>query len=141
MSSGFARALAGALVTATIFATVIAAPLSFDDRFIVLHHPVVNGTLTPLAAFDHGWWQGVAEARGNEYRPLSTLALALEVGAFGAVPWRLRFLGLLLHLGICVAVFGLARRLGVSRVGAELAACLFALHPIHLEVVNRKSVV
>ncbi|MFN7954834.1 MAG: hypothetical protein U0610_24120 [bacterium] len=130
-------ALAGiALLTVLAYAPALRAPLSYDDPFLVQRSPVVIGRHPLGAAFRLGYWEGIAPDRGNEYRPLTILALALEHRVFGDEPAGYRWVSWLLHLGCVVAVGGLARRLGLSAHAALGAQAVFALHPIHVEAVT-----
>src|SRR5688572_11171334 len=53
----------------------------------------------------------------------------------GLVPVLSRSIALFLHAGASALVFGLARRLGVTRAAGALAALFFAFHPLRVEAV------
>lgn len=78
------------------------------------------------------------------YRPLLLVSIALDMQVFGNWMAGYHLVNILLHILVSVAVFGLVRSL-LPATGAErrnsslvslLAALVFAVHPIHTEVVN-----
>ncbi len=129
-------ALAVALFTVLAYAPGLRAPFTYDDRFLIERSPVVAGEVPLGDAFRRGYWEGIASHRGNEYRPLTLVALALEHRAFGASPVGYRLVSWALH-GACVGlVAALATVLGLGEAAALAAALVFALHPLHVEAVT-----
>lgn len=65
----------------------------------------------------------------RHYRPLAVLSFALDYKLWGlnATGWQLT--NLLVHLGVTLEVYALARTLGLERWAATLAAAVFTLHP------------
>lgn len=78
------------------------------------------------------------------YIPLTILSFAVEHQLFGFHPLVYHLDNLLLHIGVALLVFLLARRLGASAAGAGVGALIFAVHPMHVEsvawVTERKDV-
>lgn len=78
------------------------------------------------------------------YIPLTVLSFAVEHHFFGFDPFVYHLDNLLLHMGVVLLVFFLARRLGASAAGAGVGALIFAVHPMHVEsvawVTERKDV-
>lgn len=78
------------------------------------------------------------------YIPLTTLSFALEYKFFGDNPFPYHLDNVLLHLLVVLLIFLLAFELGLSTVGAGVAALLFGIHPMHVEsvawVTERKDV-
>jgi tetratricopeptide (TPR) repeat protein len=136
--------------------------LNFDDTTQVVINPHVNSGLS-LANFRWAF----AHSFASNYVPLTWLSHMLCCQIFGLSPWGHHLLNLLLHAVNTVLFWSLVRRLlqtGRSRRREEadggstvpppadapspwpalLAACLFGLHPIHVEsvawVVERKDV-
>lgn len=136
VTSARSAALAVALFTVLAYAPALRAPFTFDDRFLVERSPVVTGEAPLGDAFRHGYWEGIASHRGNEYRPLTVVTLALERRAFGASPVAFRLVSWLLHLGCVAGVAALAAKLGLGEAAVLGAALLFALHPLHVEAVT-----
>jgi len=69
------------------------------------------------------------------YRPLTSLSFAAQQAMGGAATAPLHVVDLLIHLGVGVALFALARRLGLGDWGALLAGAFVLLHPLAAEVV------
>lgn len=86
--------------------------------------------------YRYGYWGGAGEL----YRPLSLMMFSAEWALFGNDPFPGHLINVLLYSSICFlfgfALFRWSRRPTFSM----LAALLFAVHPIHTEVVaNIKS--
>ncbi len=69
------------------------------------------------------------------YRPLTTTSFALDKLAWGDWAGGYHATNLLLHLGACLLLFLLARRLTGSWEAALGAGILFAVHPVNVEPV------
>jgi hypothetical protein len=66
----------------------------------------------------------------RHYRPLAVLSFALDYKLWGLdVPAGWQFTNLLVHLGVTLGVYALARTLGLARWASVLAAAVFTLHP------------
>lgn len=104
-----------------------------DDLYIVRDNPL-------LQQFDlwrilrSEYWHGI-ESNGL-YRPLTILSLALNRALLGTAPAGYHLVNLLLHAGVTLILRQLLLRWNFSPLLALLAALLFAVHPIHGEVVN-----
>lgn len=79
---------------------------------------------------------------GGRYRPLTPIMFAIEREIAGPKPWFSHFISALSFGFLCWVLFGFTKELLAPRLGALLAlrisviaALLFALHPIHTEVV------
>jgi protein O-mannosyl-transferase len=86
--------------------------------------------------YRYGYWAG----DGDLYRPLSLVMFAAEWALFGNNPFPGHLVNVLLYAAVCL-LFGLAiYRWSRGPVFSMLAALLFAVHPLHSEVVaNIKS--
>jgi tetratricopeptide (TPR) repeat protein len=71
----------------------------------------------------------------NLYTPLVTLSFAVDYALWGLNPAGYHVVNLLLHLLNTCLVFWFCRRLSRSIVVAGIAACLFGVHPVHVESV------
>jgi hypothetical protein len=70
------------------------------------------------------------EQTARHYRPIAVLSDALDYKLWGldfTAGWQLT--NLLVHLGVTLGVYALARALGLTRWVAVLAAAIFTLHP------------
>jgi hypothetical protein len=65
----------------------------------------------------------------RHYRPVAVLSFALDYKLWGLDPAGWQLTNLLVHLGVTLLVYALARTLGLARWAATLAAALFTLHP------------
>jgi len=80
----------------------------------------------PIGAGDPHFIQETA----RHYRPLAVLSDALDYKLWGLdVPAGWQLTNLLVHLGVTLCVYALARTLGLARWAAMLAAAIFTLHP------------
>jgi hypothetical protein len=86
--------------------------------------------------YRYGYWNAV----GDLYRPLSPVMFAAEWAIFGNNPLPGHLINVLLYSSVCF-LFGLTLyRWTKGPVFAMIAALLFAVHPVHTEVVaNIKS--
>lgn len=78
------------------------------------------------------------------YCPLTIFTIALEKHFFGSNPFVFHLDNLILHIGTCITILFLARRMGLSVLAAFLSALLFGIHPMHVEsvawITERKDV-
>jgi hypothetical protein len=72
---------------------------------------------------------------GHFYRPVTTLSFALDHAVWGLDPAGYHLTDLLLLLGCAIGVAALGRRLLGPGLGPLVAALLFALHPLQVEIV------
>ena len=72
---------------------------------------------------------------GHYYRPTLALTLALDATLWGLHPALFHLTNILLHVGVTFLVNRLVLAMGGRRDIALLAALLFAVHPVHVEVV------
>ncbi len=112
----------------------------FDDHFMIEENPSIRSLRQlPRILTTEYWGTATGDARiagkSNLYRPLVIVSLALNYAVGGLDPLGYHAVNILLHAGVSLAVYGLGARLGVSREAATIAAALFAVHPLHTEVV------
>jgi tetratricopeptide (TPR) repeat protein len=129
--------LALALAVAAVYASSLRGGfLNYDDDWLIQNNPV-------LARRDPGAlraiWTDLGSATrhqlGAEYLPVRDTVMWLEVRLFGLSPHALRAVSLLLYLAAVLALRGYLRVTLSDVVVAELAAWLFAVHPVHVESV------
>lgn len=123
------------LALAVVFAYANSFPGIFiqDDIYIVRDNPLV-ANLDLWKILRSEYWAGI-ESNGL-YRPLTILSLALNRLLLGPEPVGFHAVNVLLHAGVALLLWRLLLCWGVSAAAALLAALLFAIHPIHAEVVN-----
>lgn len=117
-----------------VFANSLSNGLVYDDHFLIernrlLREADIWGILTT-----HYWagYEGEANVNG-QYRPLTVLSFMLD-GLGGIWPLRYHLTNIILHVVNSLLAYLLCLNLSLKR-GAILAALLFAVHPIHAEVV------
>jgi hypothetical protein len=87
---------------------------------------LVRAFQEPIGAGDPHFIQETA----RHYRPLAVLSFALDYKLWGLdTPAGWQLTNLLVHLGVTLGVYALARTLGLARWAATLAAAVFTLHP------------
>ena len=125
--------LAVALLAVLTYANSIANGFAYDDVYIILKNERVhrlgdlrNIWLTP-------YWPTNGTVYGL-YRPLAIFGYAVQWALSGGAPWFFHVVNVLLHAGVSLLVFVLLARL-TAPAGALLGAVLFAVHPVHTEVV------
>lgn len=115
------------------YARTLDAPFVFDDLGSVLRNPEAHGFSGQPGRLLAGWLRGA--------RPVTDLTFAANYVAGGFVPWNYHVTSLVTHLGVVVLAWAFCRqvlrRAGVVQADAVavLIAGLFALHPVHAEVV------
>jgi protein O-mannosyl-transferase len=123
---------------ATIIALALASSLTsmangfaFDDLAIIVNDTRVH-TLAWRELLGSSYWGSRFGA--SLYRPLTTVAFAIEWALGRGTPWVFHLASVLLYASVCVALFAVARRV-LTAMGAWLAAAFFAVHPVHVEAV------
>lgn len=146
-----------------LYANTLGHEWAFDDDLVYTENPSVQAGLRGIPrllgsdAYAH-LYESMGreqELSGGRYRPLSLVTFACEVQFFGTDPRIAHAGNVLLYALTCVLLFVVLRRTGWRSRGEErrerrgegrsvgsqllswpfLAALLFAVHPIHTEVV------
>jgi tetratricopeptide (TPR) repeat protein len=107
--------------------------LVFDDIPLIQEDSFYRTEANPLKCWQRSFWTGT-RAQGL-YRPLTLFSYWVNVRLHGEWAPGFRMLNLLLHAGVSLLVYLLARRLGTGPLGALLAGAFFAVMPIHTEAV------
>jgi len=125
-----------ALAAGGVFANSIVNGFALDDVAIVQHNPhVLNLEWTTIWAANY--WPTDNGPTDVLYRPLTIWSYlanhALTPVVTGA--WAFHLVNILMHMLVSVMVTVLAWRIFRSRAVAIVTGIIFALHPIHTEVV------
>jgi tetratricopeptide (TPR) repeat protein len=130
------------IVTLLAFANAWHDNLVFDDRAFV--GPDRLAELPQFhEAFTRDVW-GNAHAGKGLYRPLLLISLEVETRLFGEWTPGYHMVNVLFHLAASLLLLGFVRFLlarggrpdRLSELAALLAALVFAVHPVHTEVIN-----
>ena len=132
--------IALALATTLVYAQVRTHGfLTHDDPEYVTANPHVLQGLTSSGVA----WAFTTGHDGNWF-PLTWLSHMTDVQAFGVNAGAHHLVSLVLHLLSALLLFLVLRRMTGARWRSALVACLFALHPLHVEsvawVAERKDV-
>ena len=119
-----------AALAVLVYAPSLGGAFVYDDVALVEKDPRVQGHDLAGALTQPYWGK---ERHGGLYRPVTTASLVLQ-GAVSTGPLGFRLVNLALHAGASVLALALARRITGSERAAFVAAALFAVHPIHVEV-------
>jgi tetratricopeptide (TPR) repeat protein len=132
-----------------LYANSLANEWALDDDLVYTEHAFVlkgwSGIPRILATDAYqGMWERFGSApqlTGGRYRPLSLVTFAVEQAIFGLAPAVAHGVNVLLFGATLVAMYLLVLRLLPRTPDVALAtAFLFAIHPVHTEVVaNVKS--
>lgn len=129
----------GVIPVALVFLTLLVYANSFpgsfilDDIIIVQQNRLVQHP-DLFTLFTSDYWHGIENS--GLFRPLTILSLAVNRFLTGEGAWGFHLVNLLLHAGVVLLLWRTLLVWGGSRLAAGLAALLFALHPLHVEVVN-----
>jgi len=102
---------------------------NWDDPNYLINNPL---TAEPLGA---GWLELLLTPGLYYPIPVTVLGYALQRALFGLDPAMFHLVSIVLHAGVVTLVAALARRLGASALGATIAACVYAAHPLCVEPV------
>lgn len=105
----------------------------YDDAVAIAHNPLPHSLANSARIWSSGYWPA-----GLLYRPLTMQLFAFEWWVGGGAPWLFHLVNLALYAAVAVLVYRLACRVlgeDLERRLAFAAAAVFAVHPVHVEVV------
>lgn len=140
------RLLLGGMQTQTSFAVascllLVYAPsffggfLNWDDPWLVVNNPVLPRGLGALQTI---WLDFTPQTRfrlGAEYLPFRDLSWWLEHKLHGLDPHALRLSNCLIYVAAVLSFSRFLQRILKNGRVAQLSVWLFALHPVHVEIV------
>lgn len=121
------------LITLLVYINSYPGAFILDDLHIVQNSTLV-ADLDLVAIFRSDYWHGIENS--GLYRPLTILSLAFNRLLLGEAVWGFHLVNVLLHVAVTVLIFCTLPCWGFTRRVAFMAAALFAVHPIHADVVN-----
>jgi len=129
--------LAGLIIVLAIVAThwpPAGAEFTLDDHGFVARNTSIHSLGAATAAFAQSFPPG-EQGRGL-YRPLTNFSHALEWPFFGSSARGYFAVNVALYAIVSLLVLSLLRWLRLGPIATFSAALLFALHPVHTEVVD-----
>ena len=128
-----------ALIVLTLIAylPVLQCSYIWDDDYYVTR----NATLRTLDGLGDIWF---SPRSIPQYYPIVHSTFWVEYHLWGLQPLGYHIINVLLHIGSCLLLWRLLRRLGMDDKWAWLASAIFALHPVQVEsvawITERKNV-
>jgi len=122
------------LSTLVLYSGALFFDFVWDDEPQIVNSPILRSWHNLPRAFSSDLWYHVARHQVY-YRPFFVAWSMLNYTLFGLRPWGWHLGAILVHIAAVMAVFWLARTLGLEYWTAALATLIFSLHPIHIEPV------
>jgi hypothetical protein len=113
--------------------TSIGHDFTYDDRYVIMMNERVHSLRHFWRYFAQSYWP--PKYGGDGYRPLLILTFAVEWVLGNGAAWVFHLTNILLTIATALAVYWMALAL-LPAAGAWLAAALFAVHPVHVEVTG-----
>jgi protein O-mannosyl-transferase len=125
------------LVTCLCYANMVTNGFVYDDDQQILQNPYVKSWKFVPEIFSTTVWSFVGHAGAtNYYRPLMTLTFLALWKLFGDASSGFHLFCLAMHLAVVLMVYLVGLRLLREGWMAWIGALLFAIHPVHTEVVD-----
>jgi hypothetical protein len=122
-----------ALLALAACVTSIGHDFTYDDRYVIMMNERVHSLGGFWRFFAQSYWP--PKYGGDGYRPMVILMFAVQWVVGGGAAWVFHLLNILLAVATSLAVYWMALAL-LPAAGAWLAAALFAVHPVHVEVTG-----
>lgn len=141
-------------VSLLVFANTLYSGFVFDDGFQIIENKWIRDPSYIPEIFTQSAWGFKAGSESNYYRPLMHIFFMIDYAIFGLAPWGFHLTNIVVHALNSILVYLIAMLLycGHERIsnnttnpaaptgvkGAYLAfasAIIFAIHPVHSEVV------
>ena len=113
--------------------TSIGHDFTYDDRYVIMLNDRVHSLRGFWRFFAQSYWP--PKFGGDGYRPVVILLFTLQWVVGGGAAWVFHLTNILLAVATALAIYWMALAL-LPPVGAWLAAALFAVHPVHVEVTG-----
>jgi protein O-mannosyl-transferase len=128
-----------AAVWASVICLAVAASISgitngfaFDDVHIIVSDNRTHSLAHWWNLFAQSYWP--AAKGGDLYRPITMLGFAIQWAVGHGSPLPFHIVNIVLYVLVCAAFLGILLEL-LPEKAAWLGAALFAVHPLHVEVV------
>jgi tetratricopeptide (TPR) repeat protein len=129
--------LLAAALALVLFLPTLRYGFDYDDVIIIHDNPRIRSLASWPSYLADSWW-GLPQDT-MLYRPLTMAGFALNYAVGGLAPWGYHLVNVLLHVMNVALLWWLAwlvagRGIAAAR-GATVAALIFAVHAVHVEVV------
>ncbi|HXP52669.1 MAG TPA: glycosyltransferase family 39 protein, partial [Bacteroidia bacterium] len=144
-----------AAVAFIFYINTVTNEYALDDSLVILNNNYVQkgfsgiGKILTTDTYDsfnrYMHADGTQQLSGGRYRPLSVIIFAIEHQLFGESSSLRHFISVLAYMGCILSIFYFTSNFLLKKIKwgddiAFLASLLFAIHPLHTEVVaNIKS--
>jgi hypothetical protein len=122
-----------ALLALAATVTSMGHDFTYDDRGVILENTRVHGMLHLPRLFAETYWP--VKYGGDGYRPIVMTLFTLQWVVGNGAPWVFHLCNIILAVATTLAVYWCARAV-LPVTGAWVAAALFAVHPVHVEVTG-----
>lgn len=140
---GWRDALLCVLASLIVYFSALGNGFTYDDKIIVEQNERIRSLDQIPQVWQSHWWLdpnvddsfGVHRLGDRLYRPLSMTSFSLNYAISGLEPFAFILTNVLLHGLVTLLVWQFARALLKDRWLALSSGLLFAVHPVHAEVV------
>jgi protein O-mannosyl-transferase len=113
--------------------TTLGHDFTYDDRGVVFENERIHSLAHLPRLIAETYWP--PKYGGDGYRPVVMVMFTMEWAAAHGAPWVFHLVNIVLAVATALAVFWCASAI-LPRFGAWVAAALFAVHPVHVEVTG-----
>ncbi len=114
----------------------VTGPFVWDDFFVITQNQALSELGNLPLFFQRSYWLEPQTGVVRPFRPIREAFFTIERAMFGLRPTGWHVTNLVLHATNAVLLLFLLRRLFGSFAVAAVSSLLFAVHPIHVEVVS-----
>jgi len=110
-----------------------------DDLPQILNNPFTQDIANLPLAFTGSVWSvfsdNIRATMDVYYRPLFNMLLILNYALFGSNAWAWHLINVVIHASVSLLVFIVVKEISGRQWLSLITACLFAVHPTHVESV------
>lgn len=137
---GFFRINADSVIVAIlpvlVYLNALKCEFASDDRLLILNNPYLLGKLSFWYWFARPYMSTDTQVTTNYFRPLPGLSFSLDGWLWKMSPVGFHLTNILIFAATSLLLYFLVRKLFRVKPIAFVAALLFAVHPVHTEVVT-----
>src|SRR6185503_5709286 len=122
-----------ALLALAATVTSLGHDFTYDDRGVIFENARVHSLEHLPRLFFETYWP--TKYGGDGYRPVVMSLFTMQWAAAGGHPWLFHLGNVVLAVATALAVYWCAAAI-LPTTGAWVAAALFAVHPVHVEVTG-----